>query len=524
MQMNRNNRSSVGVAGAFQKIRNAPEKISLSMVFSVMVTVMIAIYFMIAEPDNQHWFVIPVILCGVVVGIDAIDWLRGKMNIFDPFGFVGLFGYHFFFLCPLLHVYWHYWSLFVLGSTQPPDYRPWLGGMAFLNFLGLLIYRAVRSIPWEGKKKPEWRVWKLNTRNASIVIPLLLFVLTLMQGIMLWQRGGISGFLQSYGTDRARAFDGMGWFFTLTDSVPILMMMGYALLARNKPALRTWTVLALVALAFFVLQIFFGGLRGSRSNTIFALFWALGIIHFWVRRIPKQVIFAGFVFLMGFMYIYRFYKHGGTESLQMLGTQQGQEMLERYSGNTTVFTLLTDLGRSDMQAFILYRLNRPQTNFDYAYGRTYLAAPLGLIPRAIWPDRLPTKMKEGTEIQQGKGSYRDIKTASSRVYGLAAEAMLNFGPIAVPFAFAVYGLAVGYIRRLMLRLSPEDIRFLIYPLLVNLCFNMIVGDSDNICFFLMKNGLVPFLVLFVCSRRLKQTHTATEGRESMPMAMVGAKI
>lgn len=471
---------------------------------SVLLTFTVLFFFLVQSDGFQHWFVLPVALCGVLIGMDAIDWLRGKLNIFDPFGFVGLLGFHFFFLAPLLHVYWNYWSLYQLGSTQPADYRPWLGGMACLNFLGLVIYRLTRSITWEGKAKRESRVWKLNTGTANAVWPVALVLLIVLQGILLWQKGGISGFIASYETDRARAFDGLGWFFMLTDSVPILAMMGYALLARNKPALRTWGALLGVAIVFFIVQMLFGGLRGSRSNTIYALFWATGIVHFWIRRIPKQVIFLGILFLLSFMYVYRFYKHGGMESVEMLGTAKGQAMLERYSGNTTVFTLLVDLGRSDMQAFILYRLNRPQIDFDYAYGRTYLAGALSLIPRAVWADRLPTKIKEGTEIQRGKNSYTGLKTASSRVYGLGGEAMLNFGPMSVPFMFIFYGFIVGYIRRLIFRLQPEDVRFLIYPMLINFSFNLLVGDSDNILFFLVKNGLVPFTVLAICTQRVKQ--------------------
>jgi hypothetical protein len=36
----------------------------------------------------------------------------------------------------------------------------------------------------------------------------------------------------------------------------------------------------------------------------------------------------------------------------MLGTEQGQKAVERYSGNTLVFTLLVDLGRADIQSYI----------------------------------------------------------------------------------------------------------------------------------------------------------------------------
>ena len=56
-----------------------------------------------------HWFVLPVFLCGWLVAEDALRWLSGEVDVLDPVGVLGLFGVHFFFLAPLLHVSWGYW-------------------------------------------------------------------------------------------------------------------------------------------------------------------------------------------------------------------------------------------------------------------------------------------------------------------------------------------------------------------------------------------------------------------------------
>ena len=65
--------------------------------------------FLLASEKVEHWFVIPVLLCGVIIGIDAIDWFRGRVGMFDPAGIIGLLGVYFFFLAPLLHVVWDVW-------------------------------------------------------------------------------------------------------------------------------------------------------------------------------------------------------------------------------------------------------------------------------------------------------------------------------------------------------------------------------------------------------------------------------
>ena len=59
-------------------------------------------------------------------------------------------------------------------------------------------------------------------------------------------------------------------------------------------------------LLYLVLTLLFGGLKGSRSNTVWAMFWAVGIVHFFLRPVPKKIIFAGLIFLAAFMYIWVF--------------------------------------------------------------------------------------------------------------------------------------------------------------------------------------------------------------------------
>jgi hypothetical protein len=147
-------------------------------------------------------------------------------------------------------------------------------------------------------------------------------------------------------------------------------------------------------------------------------------------------------------------------------------------------------------------------DYRYAWGRTYLGSAALLIPRAFWPDRPPTKVKEGTEAQFGAGSWDEHKWSSSLVYGLAGETMLNFGPLAVPFAYLVLGAVVGRLQLFLSTLHHEDIRLLLYPFLVTLCFSFLQSDSDNLLFYLIKNGLVPTLVVWFGSCKSVVSKTA----------------
>ena len=163
--------------------------------------------------------------------------------------------------------------------------------------------------------------------------------------------------------------------------------------------------------------------------------------------------------------------------------------------------LLRDLGRSDVQSFILYRLMKPESDYEYSWGRSYVGAIEVLLPGFILPTRTPTSVKEGTEAQYGKGTF-SATFQDSRVYGLAGEAMLNFSPISVPFAFILLGIVVFYARRFLLSLTSLnalDSRLLLLPLLVLSCLLVLTMDSYIVVFSIVKLGLVPFLVVLLGS-------------------------
>lgn len=460
--------------------------------------------FLLASPPTAHWFVAPVWLCGVLIGRDAVDWCRGRVALYDPAGIVGLIGVHFFFLAPLLHVAWDSWMLYV---EPPADWRPWLGAMATINAAGLLLYRAARQRGRAaGRGSTDHRGYALERG------PLLFAAgcgMVISGALQLWvyaEHGGIPGYIdaftQSVGRPESQsAFAGMGWLFMVSESFPILAMIAFAVIATRTRIGRTWAVILAVLAGYFVLKLVFGGLRGSRSNTIWGVFWAVGIIHLWIRPVSKRFVLAGVGLLVAFMYLYGFYKDLGRDVVTVYEEGALSEVGEAHK-RTLQDLVLGDLGRADVQAFVLYRLALADRDYRYAWGRTYLGTAALLIPRRIWPGRPPTKVQEGTEAQFGVGSYDEETWASSKVYGLAGEAMLNFGPLVVPLAYLGFGLLIGRLQRVHARLRDGDARLLGYPFILNLCFAILFSDSDNLLFMFVKDGLVPLSLVWVCSRRV----------------------
>lgn len=467
-----------------------------------------------ASDALQHWFVIPVLLCGILVGIDAIDWMRGRLRPLDPVGIIGLIGLHFFFAAPLLHVYWDVWMRYV---SAPADWRSWLGGMAILNCLGLCAYRLVVHFPRGAARQPRRVRWNLRQSVFPWLLAFGLLTTALLQAWVYYRLGGISGYVRAF-VDLTGAFAGMGWIFTMSESFPILACMGYAVVAERRAWSRSWLVLASVLLLFFVLKLGFGGLRGSRANTLWGLFWAVGILHLWVRRITRKMVLAGIVFAVVFSYVYGFYKGAGVDALELFEGSASRVELEQRTGRTMAVGLLGDFGRSDVQAFLLFRLMEDGRPYDYRLGETYIAAFALLIPRRVWPDRPMGKVEAGTEIQYGPGARAPSMTGySTRQYGLAGEAMLNFGILGVPLAFVVFGLIVRWVRRVSFSWEGGDSRLLILPFLINLTFLLLVADFDNVLFSFVKNGAVPLVLILLASSRLREPAAPARRYATVPL-------
>lgn len=476
------------------EVRAAASRLS-DVALSTLLVCIIDVAALCSTTQMYHWFLLPVTICGILMGRDAVAWLRGRVDIYDPAGLLGVIGFHFFFLAPLLHIYWDMWMPEV---APPPDWRDWLGYMGLLNCAGLLFYRwcrdrvQERSAPW---LKPR----NLDRRRISILFPIAIAGSMLAQVWVYARMGGISGYMNARMQDPV-AFDGMGVVFMLSECAPVLLGFWMILWARKRHASMRFITAGL--LVVIVAQAFFGGLRGSRSESVQLLFWIVGGVHFLARPVTRRFVCVGSAFLLVFLYLYGFYKNMGQDAgVVITGTQQDREYAANKTGRTTRALVLWDLGRSDVQAFILYRLQNDARDYQRAWGRTYLGSLSLLIPHSLFPDRPETKIKEGTEIQAGIGTYIPRVASSSRVYGLAGEGMLNFGPAAVPILYGLFGLWIGLMRRLAAFLPSGDARLLLLPFLIYVSVNGLAGDSDNTVFGVVKDGAVPALIVYLCSRR-----------------------
>ena len=148
----------------------------------------------------------------------------------------------------------------------------------------------------------------------------------------------------------------------------------------------------------------FGGLHGSRSNTLYALFWAAGIIHLWIRPLTKKFVLLGIGFLFVFMYLYGFYKSMGSDFVVAFQEGASAAELGESTGRTFEGLVLGDLARADVQAFIVYRLSLANLDYKLALGRTYVGT-IAQLDSALALARPPTEQAQG---RHGNAVWRRI--------------------------------------------------------------------------------------------------------------------
>lgn len=470
-------------------------------------TATIAVAFVVLTPELSTWAVFPIAGCGVLVGVDAVRWARGRVRTFDPVGLIGVVGYHVFFLAPLLNVRWQQW---VPDVVAPADWRPWLGRMAVIDFIGLIGYRAV--LAWSVRRNvrasnaPARSRWVLDRTRFWRAIVLAVLAASIAETYGLARAGGLGGLEASVGATPGTSLQGLGWLLAIGESLPLLLLLAWAV-PSSWAGKRPSTARVMLALAAFaVMQFAVSGLRGSRGNVIWTVAIGVGIVHVYVRPVRKRALVVMAIAGLSFMYLYGFYKAGGAQALSNITSSSGRAQVAQSSGRTVPFLLLEDLGRADLQAYELYKYDLPANGYQPAYGRTYSADLAQLVPGFIWPNRPPGKLKYGTDLVFGAGTYAAGQFHSESIYGAGGEALLNFGPASIPFSYIAVAGVVAVVRRRLGGIRLDDSRALFIPMGGILCVLLVTEDLGNVAFTALQYFLMPTLVVLAGSRRLGRRH------------------
>jgi hypothetical protein len=456
----------------------------------------LALVFMMIWRPVIHWFLIPLIACGVLSGVDVIRWMRGRLDLFDPKAVVGVLAFYGCFVTPVLHVAWDRFGVnndLLLGG----DWRTWLGAMGVLNAVSLLVYRIAHNYVFNWTPPSSSR-WEIQRKRFHFFFSLALVCSIGAVYAFFSRLDGIPGMVKSF-EGNLQAYTGKGWLlvFAWPLSVLCFIILIYLWTSGNSRRRRTSIGIFLVC-GFGITQFMLMGWYGSRQATIWAMFWMAGIIHYRVDRLSRKVVAAGLVLMIAFMYFYGFYKEVGRAGFGVIETPATWLQPKGYQRDIKLL-LLDDLARADVNAYILYNLIKFPKDYDYRWGLTYLGAPMFLVPRNVWPDRPNYKVDAGTEATWGKSSSYD----SPRVYGLAGEALLNFGPLGVIPLFALYGAFLGCYRRKLTSWHVSDARMFLAPLVTILFVDAFMSDSDNILFLFVVDGSLITAAFLASIKKLR---------------------
>lgn len=456
-------------------------------------------YFSVVSEECRHWFVLPLMLCGILAGSDLVAWLRKEVDALDFKVLVGFGMYLVCFLAPFLH----YLFGIQAEDLQTSDNRAYFGYMACFNIAGIIFFKLAQNTSFK-MSRPVKVFWQMNpNRFIGVLIPTLCLSITATLVIRFVFGGLAKHGGEAFGGASAEATGHLSWIMMLGDPLAVLFVMTMIFWISQRDTSRQRGLLLAMFLVVLAtgFQFLLVGARGSRSALVNAVIIIGAVIHFRLRRFSAALLIAGGISLVLFVYLLGFYKHLGARGWQAFYSGEARKSMSYELGGlgSSPIVLFLSKTKSDVQAYELYRLVEFKGSYQPVLGQTYLMSVLTFIPRGIWKTKpFQVKARAGTALQGIPGSKR-----SSRVYGLAGEAMLNFSYWGIVPAFFVFGLIVGWIRKKIATMEPLDSRFFLVSILVYTFSLAMIGDSGNSVFGLLKMGTLPFMVIFLGSIRAR---------------------
>lgn len=422
-----------------------------------------------------------------------------KEGLFSPRSIFFTYGLVFFFIVPLLQTSWDYWPSIPYFTEKEKWITRWLS----VHLLSLPFFYLGTKIP----TMKDTSKYEICPNKALKYGTILIIVCCVSQLYVFYSFGGISGYIASYESRLAESiqennpFAGYGMLFTLSESTPKLLAILLILKLQNSQNPGDKRKLILYSAVLLLAAIIFGGLRGSRSNIIWVMFWFSALYYIKIRSLKKSEIILGLAFVAVFMSFYSYFKYGGTEGVKsLLNQNQTQDFLleARSIESPLKLVLVRDIGRADVQAYTYQLYSRGE--YDHSLGRSLYAGAVSFLPAALVPHKPESFTKEKTEIFWGKGTYSE-NSYSTLLLGLSGEFFVNFGYLGVPLYFLVFGLIVSYAARIYKKRSSKAPSTYIYPVLLLILIQFFIADSNVITQFSFKYLLLPVVLLTLSLKR-----------------------
>lgn len=490
----------------------------ISFLISAVAAIAIGLGFEFASGHSFSWITISLFVANAALVFQhGVKWLQGKMDTFDPLGMLGIFGIVFFLISPAFQIAHDFWP-FIPSLSQSTT---WVNIWAAMNLGGIIIYLCV--VQSRGAQPRQVTLWEFDRHRLKIVVALALAFCFAMQVYVYMQFGGISGFIAAFtqrqqldlGMSDHDPLQGFGVPTVLAESFKYVFAMAVIYWAKGKPFAKKWWFLASIMLVFFVVFMIFGGLRGSRSNTVFSLIFAAGMYHYWIRPLKIRTVILGILFIAVFLNVYYWYKIAGTNGLQALVNPEFRQSYVTARQDAELYILSRDLGRMDIQTLAMREYNRQK--LPYFFGATYATSIFTVIPTALLPVKPNYVLEAKSNIIFGRGRYvAGDPRETTIVLGLIGEAFVNFSYLGILAAFGLLGWGVRMIRKLIYGLAATDVRRLLLPALCLLPLQILITDSGVVVMLIVRSLLIPLIVVLLSVKRKRVRLNSPIARPAFP--------
>jgi|GEM_PF-1930977 len=470
-------------------------------------------YLFIIEGTNVELSTVFLFLSGSLVFTDGVRWLRGELEVFEPTGIFGCLGLFYFYIGPLLQQTWGYWPYLPDLSGS----RVWLDLWSVCSFIGIILYKTMVSLSENSKSSSVIScVWLFHPQRFVFVMALFLCISILAQGYVYYKFGGISGFVETYtqrqaeqlGMSTKDPFKGYGVVMLVAESFKPLFALCTIYYFKDFKITKTNVFLLAYLSACLIVFLVFGGLRGSRSNTVVSLFIAVGMYHLVIRQISMRVMvmfgFAALLFLFG----YSAYKVGGISKMSTF-LNGGLETASSSETNRMIkYLVARDLCRQDVQTLAFREF--ASGDLSHIWGRSYIYGIFSVVPAALVGDKPVQLTKEKSDMIHGKGAFVAGGPRQTTVtLGQPGEAFVNFGFLGYFGFFVVFGAFVGRIRSTFSSLSQQDVRRYYLPIISYLLILMFFTDMNVIYMHCARYLLFPASLLMFCLQVCKNEEALT---------------
>lgn len=438
-------------------------------------------------------YLIPLCLCGIMSLCNVVKYLFCRDFYKNVYLVVWIVLFINSFVAPLIHFAHDFWVENL--PFCPTDWSDYAFLTSSFYFVGMLIFHVILTTP--ASIIPYKSVW-VAKKSASVIL-FFLFVLSFLVQIYIYAKmGGIVGYIANF-TNDDEEFVGLGKYFLFSELGPFLYLIYFII--RNKDRTISGKKVFWFVVVFLVLALFFGGLRGSRSNTLFTLIQGILTIHLLLYRFNLKHLFFFVIFFFVFMYVGRLYKDQGINVVDVRNAVETRQALTKNDLSQVETILIGDLSRYGINAYEISRLLE-NPNYNVKWGQTYLWGILTFVPLGssiIDSFDIKSRNESAEELMYGKNtSYRN-----SRIFGLLGEWLLNFGMYVFFIPYVIMGFIIKRMRVITLKISQSqiDIRMLMIPVMMVFVPILILSDSSNIMFFFLKRVFIFYLILWLVSNK-----------------------